>query len=717
MSVRIGIDVGGTFTDAVIIDNETYELIGTVKTPTTHDAPRGVATGIIMALNLVLKKYDLSPDDITFIAHGTTQATNSLLEGDVERVGIIGIGQGIEGIKVKMDTSINKIKLAPGRFLYTDHQYINMRHNYEDEVNSALKIYQDKGIKVVVVSGAYSVDDPTDENKIKEIVDKANIIPTSSHEVSKLYGLKVRTRTAVINASILPKMIQTADMTEESVVNSNIKAPLMVMRCDGGVMNVEEMKKRPILTMLSGPAAGVAGVLMHEKISEGIFLEVGGTSTDISAIHNGKVMVGYAEVGGHKTYVSSLDVRTVGIAGGSMIRVSESDIIDVGPRSAHIAGLPYLVYADIDEISDDLEVVFIQPKKGDFDDYIAIHDKKSGMKYALTLACAANASGFVSEEDYAKGNSRLAYKGFELLAKRIGKLVDEVLCSINEKAASKNKRVIQQLIFDYELDPKQIILIGGGGGAATVVPYLSKELGINHKIAKNAHVISPIGVALAIVRDVIERTIYNPTEEDILSIRREAEQAVLRAGAVRGTIEVAVEVDTKRNIVRATATGTSEFRTKDRITAKKTVEEIKKIAADSMHIIPEEIIIKAQTNTFYICSAKIRKKTFLGLFTGTTTPVRVIDSDGVIKLQTKNARVITTTVENCIFVLMTNINHLTEYDYGGKRIPKCYIIIGARVLDYSSFMDSGQITSFLRSEIQGIDKHKKAIIIVSSKRA
>ena len=412
-AVRIGIDVGGTFTDAVAIDEETYELIGQVKVPTTHDAPEGVAAGIVQSLHKLMEQYDIAPDQVRFIAHGTTQATNALLEGDVERVGIICAGTGMDGLRARSETQVGDLELAPGKWLRTSHVHAEL-----GKLQEALRQLKNAGARVVVAAEPFSVDNPEGERAIMKAALDEGLPSAGTHEISKLYGLRIRTRTAVINASILPKMMRTATMTEESVKRAGIAAPLMVMRCDGGVMTVDEVRQRPILTLLSGPAAGVAGALMYERISDGILLEVGGTSTDISAIRNGRVMVDYAQVGGHKTYLTSLDVRTLGVAGGSVVRAAGGAIRDVGPRSAHIAGLRYAVYADPDEIVDPV-LEYFAPKPGDPADYVCVRCA-DGQRFALTLSCAANLLGYVPEGGYARGNPESARRAFAPLAAAVG---------------------------------------------------------------------------------------------------------------------------------------------------------------------------------------------------------------------------------------------------------------------------------------------------------
>ena len=144
--VRVGIDVGGTFTDVVVVDNDTREVVSQLKVPTTHSAKEGVALGIINAIERALSELNISPDDVIFIAHSTTQATNALLEGDVAQVGVIGLGRGLEGLKAKFDTRIPPIELAPNRFLKAEHRFVKSpshrthREHRDNNLNEKLSV-------------------------------------------------------------------------------------------------------------------------------------------------------------------------------------------------------------------------------------------------------------------------------------------------------------------------------------------------------------------------------------------------------------------------------------------------------------------------------------------------------------------------------------------------------------------------------------------------
>lgn len=612
-------------------------------------------------------------------------------------------------MKVKSDSQIDSVELAPGRFLKTHHRYLELSKKMHLE--RLLQELKENECPVVVASAAFAVDDPSSENMVIAKATEMGLLASGSHEISKLYGLKTRTRTAAINASILPKMMETADITEKSVRMAGIQAPLMIMRCDGGVMDIDAIRRRPLLTLLSGPAAGVAGALMYEKISDGIFLEVGGTSTDISAIRNGKVMISYAEVGGHKTYLHSLDIRTVGIGGGSMIRIDERGISDVGPRSAHIAGLAYAVYSRPEEIVEP-QIVLVQPKEGDPANYAAIRCK-NGKTYAITVSCAANILGYIQPGDYVYGAKEAAYKAFMPFAEKYDMTVETFAGHIMKIAADKTSAVVKKLIKNYKFELSGTIAVGGGGGAAAVVPFLAGQMGITYKIANNAEVISPIGVALAMVREVIERIIDNPTEDDILRIRREAEEAAILSGAREGTIDLTVEVDTLRSIVRVIATGAAEFRTGERVQKRLPEAEIIAIAALSMGLEANAVEMMGRTGQLYIVQGKKVVKTMFGLFQKTRYPLRVIDSEGIIKMQRGDGCLLRLSVKNFEQELEPAIEHGTVYGDAGRQVPNVFLLYSKKVLDYSGLIHKEQIISMAKLEVTGLNEDSILYVLVS----
>lgn len=711
MKVRIGIDVGGTFTDAVAVSNDTFEVLGAIKVPTTHNDPRGVAAGIIQALHKVLEECKIDASDVCFIAHGTTQATNALLEGDVTKVGILTIGSGLQGSKSKSDTKVDNIELAPGKFLYTDNSFADASapSGLDSQIRQALDELCGKDCKAFVAAEAFSVDKPENEERALAICTEKGLPATATNNISKLYGLRVRTRTAVINASILPKMLDAANMTEQSIKDAGITSPLMIMRCDGGVMTVDEVRRRPILTTLSGPAAGVAGALMYEKLTDGLFFEVGGTSTDISCVKDGKVLVKYAEIGGHKTYLNSLDVRTVGIGGGSMVQLQNGKAVDTGPRSAHIAGLEYEVYTQPENIQDPVLKSF-SPKPGDPE--YAYVECADGRKYALTLAGAANLCGYVGKDDYAAGNAEAARKAWEPLAASMGLTVEQTAAKVMEFAAAKNSAVAMSLISDYNMDPRTTVFVGGGGGASTVVPHLAEHMGYKFKIAQNAPVISTIGVALAMVRDMVERTILNPTEQEILEVRREAELLVIQAGANPESVEISVEVDNQRNIVRATAIGTTELRTKNLLERKLAEADLVKLAAENLDVPEEKVFFSGRNGSMFAAQYEHVERTML-FFKKKTTPLRLIDEEGVIRLQKKDGHVTETAASGYRSAMKKFFNDFTVYDDRGHQLPNMYIVLGKKIIDLSGLVEEAQAFGIARTELASAKPDEKILVICS----
>ncbi|MDT2811948.1 hydantoinase/oxoprolinase family protein [Vagococcus lutrae] len=699
--IRVGIDVGGTHTKAVAIDNETHEIVGIGSVKTTHDTKNGVSDGVVASFEKCLHENGIDPNEVIFIAHSTTQATNALLEGDVAETGIIGIGKGgLEGFLAKKQSNVDDIALdeTGKRKIKTHHRYIKLKEFNEQRVEAEIDSLIKEGTEVIVASKAFGVDDLTEEIVVQNVGKKKGIEVSVASDISKMYGLTRRTRTAAINASILPKMFETADSTEDSVHQAGINVPLMIMRGDGGVMDIAEMRKRPVLTMLSGPAASTVGALMYLRTSNAIFFEVGGTSTDIGVIKNGRPMIDYSVVGGHKTLISSLDVHVSGVAGGSMVRASQSQVVGVGPRSAHIAKLPYAAFTDPAEIIEP-KVVRIQPLKDDPQDYVAI-ESKNGKRIAITVTCAANALKMLEPSDYSYGNYEACVKSITPLAKELGKTVEEVATDILDKASDTCIKVINHLAEKHKVERDQISLVGAGGGASALLPFTAKKMGLTYKIAENAEVISSIGVALAMVRDVVERVIPSPTPEDLMEIRTEATDLAIKSGASPDSIEVQIEIDSQTSKVSAIAMGSTEVQATD-LLKKIDVAEAKELAAESMQTNLKDVYEIASNDFFFVIGTK----------RGDKQEIRVIDKKGFIKVQRADGDAVVSTVSGVRRVTDNYWEELAVYKSDIKLNPDIYLCIGGKVIDYLSLSDASQLHMVMDTELMTRTGAEEVIVV------
>ena len=295
----------------------------------------------------------------------------------------------------------------------------------------------------------------------------------------------------------------------------------------------------------------------------------------------------------------------------------------------------------------------------------------------------------------------------------LGIPIEQLLEQVHTKAALKNAVVVEKLLEDYRLDRDQVVLVGGGGGCGAVVPYLAKYLNMRHKIAKNAQVISPIGVALALVREDVERTVNNPTDEDIRSIRQEAQQAALKSGAAEGTIDITVEIDPRKSIIKAIATGASALRAGDRKKQQQTDVQLIALCADSMGVPTEKVSLPHQVESFTAATAVKETRKFFGLIVKRQYPLRIIDREGVIRVQLSNGISALSTAEHCVNTLDSLIYQLTEYTEGGERIPEVFVCIGSRLINLSKLQNKEQVLSLLRIELQGEPLDRSVLMVLS----
>ena len=548
--VRVGVDVGGTFTKAVAIDLATRQLVATSIVATTHTAAGGVAQGVVTAVAEVANQVGAATIDL--VTHSTTQAVNALLEGDVGVVGVIGMGRRPDLKKVEKLTQLRNVEVAPGKPLRVRQAFFDVTDGLPvADIRAELLAMKDSGVVAVAIAEAFSPDDSRNEEEVAALAIEVGIAACASTELSGLYGLELRTVTAALNASILPIAVSTADFVSEGVRAAGIDAAVMVMRSDGGASDLNGFRQAPVRTLYSGPSASVSGALRYTGVTDAIVVEVGGTSTNIAAIRNGRPSLSYVRVASHATALRSVDVRVVGVAGGSMLRARRGRVYGVGPRSAHIAGLRYVCFASKSEL-DGASALIGSPIAGDSADFVLI-ELTTGERLALTNTCAANALGIAQPDDYCFALPEVALRAFELAAA----ILKPEARTIAQQMLTASAEAVCELALTVATSAKLTspTLVGVGGGAGGLARHVATMLGWPLAIPEDAEIISSIGDALSLLRAERERTVAALDEPAIEAMMREVESEVLAAGASPASIEVRFEEVPERSIVRAIATG------------------------------------------------------------------------------------------------------------------------------------------------------------------
>ena len=336
MTLVIGLDTGGTYTDAALLDTATGTVRATGKSLTTRD---DLSIGVGGAIRRVLEDFEGSAADIGLVSLSTTLATNAVVEGVGGRVGLLMIGFD--------ETSLQRADLAralgqdPVFFINGGHAADGAPQAQLDEAAIREAVNATKGeVSAYAVAGHFATRNPAHESRTRDLLRDLTGAPvTCSHELSSSLGGPRRALTAVLNARLINLLDRLVAATEGIMADEGLSCQLMVVKGDGSLLESGYARSRPVETVLSGPAASLAGAAFLAGTRTAMVADIGGTTTDIALLQNGapRLKPDGALVGGWQTMVEAADIRTCGLGGDSEVTPvgrGTTGGLTLGPRRA-----------------------------------------------------------------------------------------------------------------------------------------------------------------------------------------------------------------------------------------------------------------------------------------------------------------------------------------------------------------------------------------------
>lgn len=453
----VGLDMGGTNIDAVLIDNG--KIINSVKNPTDRN---DLFQSIWTTLTELLQDFDTSK--IQRINLSTTVCTNAIVENTTSPVGLI-IQSG-PGLPHDFLAFGDENVFISG---YIDHRGTEVEPWKKEEIDNAVRLFREKNLDCCAVVTKFSPRNPKHETDIRDILEKEGFSTiTMGHTVSGKLNFPRRVATSFLNSAVFKTFEEFSSNIKKSLEQENIKAPVYILKADGGTMNIKSAKEKPVETILSGPAASCMGInALLETNQDAILLDVGGTTTDIFFLADGIPLfepLGI-KIENYNTLVRSIYSVSIGLGGDSSISVNDGKL-KIGPRREG----PAYSYGGPKPTPTDAMIVL----------GIIQGDKQKAIEAMETLGKKLNLS-----------SDKTAKLVLETMAEMIKVKVDELLTEIN----SKPVYTIKELLYGKKIEPKVINIIGAP--AKALAPTLEKKFNLPCYYPKNYAVANAIGAALA----------------------------------------------------------------------------------------------------------------------------------------------------------------------------------------------------------------------------
>lgn len=518
-SYLCGLDIGGTFTDCVLIDD-----VGRLTIAKAPSTPANFADGVLEALRRAAGRVDLELAEllqsITMLAHGTTVGTNAIIQRRGAKIGLITTrghndvihimrgSRGLSGQDIKLIAHIPESRkpdpIVPKALIRGVSERVDCFGKVvvalnEDEVRRAIEELVAEGVEALAVCFLWSFLAPAHERRVKQIAEEIapQLYVSCSHELAPKWGEYERTTAVALNAYIGPLTVGYLSALDRRLKDLGYRPPLQITQCAGGTISVRKACEAPLLTLDSGPVSGVTGSLylgqvMGEK--HVITTDMGGTSFDVGVIHDARALVSYKSlVHQYEYFLPKVDVQTMGTGGGSKVWIeSATRTLKVGPQSAGAEPGP-ICYGRGGE----------EPTTTDADVVL----------------------GYLDPDNFAGGTMRLdkagAVRGMQRLADELGMDLYEFASGVAQIAEFQMADLVRKATIQKGLDPREFVLFAFGGAGPVHMAVTAREVGIRRVVVPQGDTASTwcaFGAASADVLHVNEQVQIMSSPFDVARI-------------------------------------------------------------------------------------------------------------------------------------------------------------------------------------------------------
>ncbi|NUE02426.1 hydantoinase/oxoprolinase family protein [Halorubraceae archaeon YAN] len=534
--VRVGVDVGGTFTDAVL---HTETAVFTAKVPTTAEQ----SNGVLNAIDAVCAKADIEPDEIDSFVHAMTVSVNALLENDGAKTALLTTAgfEDVLAIGRQSRPSLYDLSVQKPPVLIPRSRRIGVTERATidgietavdpDEIESIVDTLTETGVESVAISFLHAYAHPENEQRTAALLrEKLDIPVSASHEILSAFREYERTATTAVDAYVAPAIDRYLGSLSKTATERGIQRP-RIMQANGGIAAVETVRETPVTTVLSGPAAGVVGANTNTPPgTDVVTFDMGGTSTDVSLIRDGTTeMTTAATINNQPISIPMVDIHTVGAGGGSIGWIDDGSALRVGPRSAGAEPGPACYgHGGVEPTVTDANVV------------LGYLGTQSTVGESLSLDRSAAETAVDQLVDAAQLDTRL-----------------EAAFGIHRIANANMTRAIRSITVEEGHDPRSFELVAFGGAGPVHAAALASSLGIQTvRIPYASGVLSAYGLLAADEKHTAVKTVREPLD----SVSPSTIAAVLESLTTNVVSRLDSQFDPSDDRVTVTHTGALRYR-------------------------------------------------------------------------------------------------------------------------------------------------------------